>query len=330
MYVGVVLNPRARKNRGIGGDRAEELSRLLGEHGGVVQTDSVDELPEAVARLLPRATHLVSDGGDGALHWLINEVRQRREDPETWPTFIPTNGGTIDFIARKVGVRGSSLGIIERLAAMAAEERPPPEMALDTLRLRGERSDGTSFHRLGFALAAGGVGNRFFDKYYADPAPSARTIAKVLSRTIADWMKDRLGIRRSEPSWAEHLFSPTPARVTIDGAELDTPTQVGLHAGSIDVRLGFLHLFPFAKEDGVLHFQAGTMRPGAMIAKLPRLIAGRGVRGKRLVDQAGHEMLIEALGDELLRPIIDGERYEDLTRLEVDAGPRVRIARVRA
>ena len=40
-------------------------------------------------------------------------------------------------------------------------------------------------------------------------------------------------------------------------------------------------------------------------------------------------MIIEAL-DEPLSPIVDGERFEGLRRLEVRAGPPVRIARVRA
>jgi hypothetical protein len=57
---------------------------------------SLDDLGEIVAGLLPRASHLVSDGGDGALHWLINEVRRQAADSESWPAFVPSNAGTID------------------------------------------------------------------------------------------------------------------------------------------------------------------------------------------------------------------------------------------
>ena len=58
---------------------------------------------------------------------------------------------------------------------------------LDTLELRGETRDGTTFHRIGFALAAGGVGNRFFDKYDEYHDPGRVTMARVIGRAVADY-----------------------------------------------------------------------------------------------------------------------------------------------
>jgi hypothetical protein len=62
-----------------------------------------------------------------------------------------------------------------------------------------------------------------------------------------------------------------------------------------------------------------------MIANLPALIAGRAIRSARLRDVSGREMVIEA-EQQPLSPIIDGERFTDITRLVVHAGPNVRIA----
>jgi diacylglycerol kinase family enzyme len=93
MYLGVVVNPLARKNRGKPGDRSAALRRMAGPWGEVHETGSVDDLREIVERLYPRISHLVSDGGDGALHWLINEMRLRATDPQCWPAFVATNGG---------------------------------------------------------------------------------------------------------------------------------------------------------------------------------------------------------------------------------------------
>jgi diacylglycerol kinase family enzyme len=335
MYVGVVLNPRARKNRGVAADRFARITQILGARGEVVRTESVEALRPAVERLLPRVTHLVSDGGDGALHWLLNEVRRVAggdAGSEAWPTFVPTNGGTIDFVAHKAGVRGSSEAILAALADAAEAERPPPEVALDSLRISGERSDGSTFERLGFALAAGGVGQRFFDKYYEDPSPSPRTIMRVIGRTVSDFARDRLGARSDEhESFAAHLFRPTEARVTIDGEELPTTRHDGLHAGAFDVNLGgVIRLFPLAAEPGVIQLQAGEISPLRVIASLPSLVRGGPIRAPKLRDTAGAQMRIEALGEERLSPIVDGERFEGLRTLEVCAGPRVRIARVRA
>ena len=330
MFVGVILNPQARKNRGTPGDRAERLARLLGCHGEVVETRSLDDLPDAVERLLPRATHLVSDGGDGALHWLINEVRDRLgDDAARWPTFVPTNGGTIDFVARKAGVRGHAAAIVGRLASAAATRRPPREVELDTLRIEGTTTDARAFVRHGFALAAGGIGNRFFDKYYEDPDPSGGTIVRIIARTVSDYALGQIGARR-DTSYSDHMFRPTPARVTIDGEEVPTRSHDGLHAGSIDVNFaGVLRVFPFARDVGAIHFHAGALRPSVIISNLPSLIAGRALVGDDLIDTCGREMLITADG-EPLRPVIDGERYQDVASLRITSGPRVRVGRVRA
>ena len=106
MYLGVIVNPFARKNRGCRAIAVRPCVVIVGPWGEVHETDSVGDLPGIVERLRPRASHLVSDGGDGALHWLINEMLVQESDPRQWPTFVPTNGGSIDFVARKARIRG--------------------------------------------------------------------------------------------------------------------------------------------------------------------------------------------------------------------------------
>jgi hypothetical protein len=80
--------------------------------------------------------------------------------------------------------------------------------------------DGTTFHRVGFALAAGGVGNRFFDKYYEHRNPGRGTIARVIARAVGGYAVSRAMPRRDNRSrYAGRLFAPTHARVVIDGEE---------------------------------------------------------------------------------------------------------------
>ncbi|MBO0865630.1 MAG: retinol dehydrogenase, partial [Mycobacterium sp.] len=106
MYLGVIVNPQARKNLAARGDRSADLRRIVGQWGEVHETASVEDLRKVVEELYPRVTHLVGDGGDGALHWLINETEHCVSDPERWPTFVPTNGGSVNAVARKARVRG--------------------------------------------------------------------------------------------------------------------------------------------------------------------------------------------------------------------------------
>jgi Diacylglycerol kinase catalytic domain len=328
MYLGIIVNPLARQNRGAG-DRSAELRRIVGRWGEVHETGSVEDLRGVVAQLCPRVTHLVCDGGDGSLNWLINETEHCVSDPDHWPTFVPTNGGSVNAVARKARVRGRPEAILRALAAAAETDRPPPEMFLDTLTLDGETADGAKFHRLCFGLAAGGVGNRFYEKYYDNHTHGRADAVRVIARSFGDYVTNKVVPGRSNrPNYASSLFAPTRARVVIDGEEVPTRTHRLLHAGAIDLHIGGpFRLFPKASEPGALHFQAGEMRPSKIIVRFPAALTTGTLHGDRLRDVNGREMIIEA-EDEPLSPIIDGERFVGVARLVARAGPRIRIAQV--
>ncbi|HZU47117.1 MAG TPA: diacylglycerol kinase family protein [Mycobacterium sp.] len=330
MYLGVIVNPLARKNRAAA-DRSAELRRLVGRCGEVHETASVEDLRSVVEQLYPRVTHLVGDGGDGALHWLINEVQRCDADPQRWPTFVPTNNGSVNAVARKARVRGRADAIIRTLATAAETDQPPPEMWLDTLQLDGETADGASFHRICFGCAAGGVGNRFYDKYYANPDHGRGAVARVIARLFGDYLTGKVAPgHMARENWASQLFVPTHARVVIDGEEVPTRAHRLLHAGAIDLRIGGpFRLFPKASEPGALHFQAGELRPSLIAVQLPAALTNGTVHGSAVRDINGREMSIEA-EDEPLSPIIDGERFVGIVKLTARAGPRIRIAQVAA
>lgn len=328
MYLGVIVNPHARQNIAAP-ERGADLARILGPCGEVHETGSVDDLRAALEKLCPRVTHLVCDGGDGSLNWLINETQRVVSDPEHWPTFVPTNGGSVNAVARKARVRGKPEAILRALTAAAETDRPPPEVLLDTLTLDGETADGATFHRLCFGLAAGGVGNRFYEKYYDNHTHGRADVVRVIARSLGDYLTNKVVPRHSnKPNYASSLFAPTQARVVIDGEEVPTRTHRLLHAGAIDLHIGGpFRLFPKAAEPGALHFQAGEMRPSKIVVRFPLALTNGTLRGDRLRDVNGNEMIIEA-EDEPLSPIIDGERFLGIARLVARAGPRIRIAQV--
>jgi diacylglycerol kinase family enzyme len=326
MYLGVIVNPLARKNRAAG-DRSAELRRIVGRWGEVHETNSLEDLRKVVEELCPRVSHLVSDGGDGSLNWLINETEHCVSDPDRWPVFVPNNAGSVNAIARKAQVRGRPLAILRALAAAAEADQPPPEVSLDTLTLDGETADGAKFHRLCFGLAAGGVGNRFYDKYYDNHTHGRADVVRVIARSFRDYVANKV-VRSSKPNYATSLFAPTQARVVIDGEEVPTRTHRLLHAGAIDLRIGAgFRLFPKAEKPGALHFQAGNLRPSLIVVRFPAALRSGKLRGDLIRDVNGQEMLIEA-EDEPLSPIIDGERFDGIVRLVARAGPRIRVGQV--
>jgi Diacylglycerol kinase catalytic domain len=329
MYIGVIFNPHARKNIAAPG-RSRELQNILGKWGEVHETHSAEDVRKVLEELLPRITHLVSDGGDGSLNWLVNDTEQCIPDPHDWPTFVPSMGGSVNAVGRKAGVRGRPKEILRELAITAQADRPPPEMRLDTLALDGETKDGEKFHRLCFGLAAGGVGNRFYDRYYDNHTHGRADVVKVIARSARDYVENKISPGHAvTPNYASKLFIPTQARVVIDGDEVPTREHRFLHAGAIDLVIGGgFRLFPKAAEPGLLHFQAGNLRPSRIIVQMPRALRSGKIRGGfELCDRNGREMIIEA-EDEPLSPIVDGERYFDIVKLVARAGPLIRVARV--
>lgn len=319
MRVLCLVNPYARRLRR-GRLVAEDVQSILGRAGEVVITKDLDHLAEVLAtRLTPDLACIVTVGGDGALHWALNVAAPiARARSLELPPFLPARSGTIDFVARKVGLRGNPAEILARLARAVRAERPIAVRTLPSVRITLELRDGGTMSPIAFAAALAGIGARFFDQYYAHPDPSPATIVSVIARAVAEYP---FGGRH-----ARELFRPQRARVVVDGFHVPGDVHSGVHVGAIDLDLGgVLRVFPRAR-DGALHLQAGRLEPTAIIASLPALATGGPVRGENFLDQAGCSMDVEALGDEPLRPVIDGERYPDAVRVRVERGPGVRVA----
>jgi diacylglycerol kinase family enzyme len=341
MRIGVVINPNSRKNRKQPPGRAERIRRILGAAGEARETESIAAVAPAVRDLIERnVDYLVSDGGDGAMNWMLNAAYDLAEagalGGRPLPLAVPTNGGTIDFVAQKAGIHGEGLSIVRALVGSLERGEPLDTLTLDSLEIDGievTASGERRFRRIGFALAAGGIGRRFFDKYYESRDPGAGTIVSVVVRAVASRLVASLRLPLPEHllAYGKDVFRPTRARVVIDGEELPTRVHGAIHAGAFEISYGrVFRVFPLAKEPGVLHFQAGEILPSEIIRALPDLHRGRAIRSRRMRDVSGHVMEIEAEGGELLSPIIDGEPFGEIRRMTVRAGPPVRVARVLA
>lgn len=342
MEIGVITNPNSRKNKNRP-DRAERLQRIVGKLGEVHKTESIASIKPVLREFLrKRARYWVADGGDGALHWMLRmgmEVLQEDEFVDqaiTLPLTLPTKGGTIDFVANNVGIEGNAEGILASLRSTvehgaAIEETEVDSMVIDGLqRIQGED---VPFRTYGFASAAGGVGQRFYAKYYADPDPNPRTIVKVVANTMASAPialspLSRLPLGKWR-SYAKDIFEPTACTVTLDGMRLPGDKFTGVHVASMSINLGNVFRF-FGKADqpGLMNALVGTPTPWAVIRNLPRMARGEEIRGRDILDRPCRELVMEATGDELLAPIIDGEFYRNVTRIAYRVGPRVRIPKV--
>jgi diacylglycerol kinase family enzyme len=342
MEIGVITNPNSRKNRNRP-ERVERLQRIVGGMGEVHQTQSIDSIKPVLREFLrKRARYWVADGGDGALHWMLRmgmEVLQEDEFAEssvTLPVTLPTKGGTIDFVANNVGIQGDAEGILTTLRrhlehGATIEETEVDSMVIDGVQLvDGEE---VAFRTYGFASAAGGVGQRFYSKYYQDADPNPRTIMKVVANTVmstpialSPLSKLPLG---SWATYAKDIFAPTPCKITLDGMVLPGNQFTGVHIASMSINLGnVLRFFGKADQPGLMNAIVGTPSPWAVIRNLPRMMSGQEMVGRDILDRPCRSMTLVASGDELMEPIIDGEYYRNVKEITFRVGPRVRIPKV--
>ena len=345
MEIGVITNPNSRKNKGRP-DRARSLQRIVGQLGEVHETTSPEAIKPVLRDFLRRdVRYWVSDGGDGALHWMLRFGLEVLDEDEfrnaTIPLALPTNGGTIDFVAKNVGIRGNAEAILEVLRAKLARGEHPEvvdvqSMLVDAIQVEDDGSE-SRFRTIGFAAAVGGIGQRFFAKYYEANDPRPSEIVRVVAKTVASYpvasspLRHLPGMPETLRSYANEVFKPTHCRCTLDGRQLEHTRMTGIHVASMSINLGgVMSFFREADVPGQLHAIVGAPPPWQIIRNLPRMYAGRPLKGD-MYDGAAKDLIVEALGDEeLLAPVIDGENYRNIKKISFKLGPTFRIAKVDA
>ncbi len=345
--IGVVTNPNSGKNRRRGGDRKAELERAVGRHGLVRQTQDLDELRRVLHEFHDAGCdYWLSDGGDGTLHWLLSigwQVACERaggQAPARLPRVVPANGGSIDFVAHKAGIRGQATEALRQLVEWFERGEVPPVVELDTLRLRGRyreppQQGPDTFERLGFASAIGGIAQRFFEKLYAEGDVDGKAIATVIANSLAGAVVGTAPrvLRESVPAplrtYADEIFAPTLAHVELDGQPLAYDDFASLQIGSIDINLGgVVRSFRHAAAPGVMHAQAISMSRWGVAANLPNIVLGTPIWGGKVYDGPARHLRAVAYPGGALDPVIDGELFFGLSELEVEAGPRLCIPAV--
>jgi hypothetical protein len=248
MQIGVITNPNSRKNKRRPG-RASALQSIVGEFGEVRETQSLESIKPVLRDFLrKRARYWVADGGDGALHWMVRmglevlqegRVRQRRlhpaRDDADQRRHDRLRGPQRGHQGNAEGLLAALRGRLERGARV--EEVEVDSMVIDAVQATADGD--VPFTTYGFAVAAGGIGQRFFGKYYEADDPNPKTIVEVVRKTILSLPMAMLpvskipGAGRPGPVRARHVRAdPGPGRARRHGA---ARRRVHRHPRRVDV-----------------------------------------------------------------------------------------------
>jgi diacylglycerol kinase (ATP) len=274
--VDVILNRNARRLGNPTERRA--LTATAQSHGARVhETRTAEDLrrvAQAIANHGSDAVVLV--GGDGSCMMGLSAIAQAFGDrPIPRIAFVPA--GTVCTIARNFGVR-SGAGAERLLRAVCnGTARATPQ---STLRVR----DDVGSERVGFIFGAGLV-SHFFGVYDASPR-GLGAAAAIAARVFAGSFVGSALARR--------VLAPVACRITVDESEHSARAWSLVVASVLrDVGLHCLVTYRAGEEQERFHVVASGLPPGALGPQMPRVLAGRPLRGEPSIDALATSLRIE-------------------------------------
>ena len=131
---GVITNPRARKNAA-NPNRVERLRKILGREGVFRKTQTPEEIWDAAREFRRRKIDiLVIDGGDGTLHHTLSAFIPIYDGLDL-PPIVLLGGGTMNTIAKSLGMKGLSEVILQRIISATRGRAPFEVVRANTLRV---------------------------------------------------------------------------------------------------------------------------------------------------------------------------------------------------
>jgi diacylglycerol kinase family enzyme len=306
--IGIVNNPRARRNRGRPG-LARRLREQLGEDGVVVDAATPDELARAIERFRAAGVDVVGvNGGDGTGHFVLTALAREFGDAPL-PKLLLLRGGSMNTVAGGHGIHGRPEGILAEVLEARRRGFPLHTAARDLLRVSADAGE----PRYGFIFGTGTV-VAFLERYNksrSSPIRAALLVARgVCSAVVGGPFSEALGRRE-------------PLRVATDGDEWEDASYLAVAAGSTpDAGFGFRAFQRCGEQPGFFHAVGITGTLGQLALSLPRLRRGRPWRRKVAQDEVARELVVE--GD-APRFTIDGDLYEAARTVRVETGPAVEI-----
>jgi len=306
--VGVLINgnaKRAKRDPALVG----RLRRRLPADRVRVTTDTAEVAPALEALLGQALDVLVLVGGDGTMTGTLTAMLAAH-DAEKLPPIAPARGGTVNTVASSLGARGTPEQTVDALL------RGDPFREERRAVVRVVADGGDPVH--GF-LFINGVGARFLELYYHDSPMGPRGALSVLSRLT--------GSALSGGPLARRVFEPFEAEAIVDGVPLEARSFTMIGASGVrHIGLGFPVFDTAGSDPERIHLITTDASPARVALDLPALRAGR--PGRSLSHASVRRVELR-----LATPLawtIDADFFPPARRLEIEAGPALRIRTPRA
>ncbi len=326
--IGVVLNPRSRRN--LRDPRAaSRLARTLGDRGVVREARSIDELYRIAEDFRRDAIDVLAiSGGDGTNHVTLTGFIDVYGGA-TMPQVALLRGGTMNTVANSVGVgKGRPEGLLGRLLRDYAQRSSAPLENVERHVMRIGPRDARAGERTHYGFLFGtGVVAGFLSEYYRGGDPTPLVAAKTLARGIGSAFIGGETIRRmARPFRGSVEVADGP---TGDAKRWRERDYLAIAAGTIpNIGLNFRPFHRYRELPGHFHMLGIHATPVAFVKELPRIHRGQPMRQGRTYEAVSSHAVVRS-ADGVVRYMIDGDLHETRGELDIAIGPRVKLVVVR-
>ena len=311
-HIGVILNPKSRRNRGRADAMVEAMKRCLDTQGEVYACGDPESLDEALIALKEaQVSVLAICGGDGTFGYVMSHA-ERVFGTQGLPQIALLRGGTMNTTANGLGVaKGSPLHLLKRLIQDLESEGELRVIKRPLMR-------GAS--RLGCLFGTGLVA-RYLEEYYrrGQQEPTPWTAFTTLSLAAGSALVKGPLITK--------LAAPDRMELTLNGRTLPPRDYVTVAAGTVpEFGLGFAP-FPKCLEDSEsFDMLAASINPAAFLIDLMRMRTGRSLDPAHgFMERTQQLTLTPCDGSEELLVMFDGDVMKLPAPLCVSVGPIAEI-----
>jgi len=305
--IGVVSNPRARKNV-TNPNRVERLRQILGREAVFRTTQTPEEISDAAREFRREEIDiLVIDGGDGTLHHTLSAFIPIYNGMDL-PPIVLLRGGTMNTIANSLGIKGLSEAILQRILSAIKGRVPFEIVRANALQVND---------RYGFIFGLGFPVNLLKAYYRGEGRGKWKSIG-VLLKILFSSLKKGGG--------DSNFFRPFKADIWLNGERLPIGRYTAILGSTVkEVGLGFKPTRRAGEREGFFQILCCEMGPKRMGLTALKILLGMELRDSKLFDRMATRSVIT-----LEKPVdmqMDGEIFRDQKEIRLHVGPAIRFIR---
>lgn len=303
--IGVILNPYSKTHKN-NPEKAKRMGFIVGDKASCKETEDLADLRRVADEFKTRDIDILAiSGGDGTNHCTLTNFIQVYGD-KPLPKIALLRGGTLNTVARSVGVRGSSENILSNILVKYHEDIPFETREVMLTKINDE---------YGCIFGLGVIYN-FMEAYYKDGEPSPWQAAKTLVQAISSAI--------GNGPFARRMFDRFDGEVTVNGKKWPYANYSAIYSGSVNqLGLDFRTFYLVDKFPDTFHAIGFSLPPRNVLPYVPSMFLGRPSGCPNLLEEAATEMTIK-----LKKPhayTIDGDMKPPLDTFHLSCGPKLTV-----